>query len=71
MKKASVSKCANPECDVRFKRLGDGKLFVRPAEKSGKGLKQKAMWLCQECALHFELRYRHEEFHLVHRRHVA
>jgi hypothetical protein len=69
MKNANLSKCANPECGERFKRLGDGKLFVRPAASNGKQ-KQKALWLCQECSRQFDLRYdrQHEEFHLVRRR---
>ncbi len=25
---ANVSRCANPQCDQEFKRLGEGKLFV-------------------------------------------
>jgi hypothetical protein len=70
MKNANLSKCANPECGERFRRLGDGKLFVRPVASDGK---QKALWLCQKCSLHFDLRFdrQHEEFHLVRRRGAA
>jgi len=33
MENAHVSNCANPQCGKKFKRLGEGKLFVRPAGK--------------------------------------
>lgn len=70
---ANVSRCANPQCNKEFKRLGEGKLFVRPAANSAKGLKQRALWLCASCAEQFDLRYdrRKQEFHLVRRRRVA
>jgi len=73
MENANVAICANPECGNEFKRLGEGKLFVRPARKNDSGTAQKALWLCPECARHFDLRYdRHlEEYSLVRRRHVA
>jgi hypothetical protein len=73
MEKANLASCANPECRNEFKRLGEGKLFVRPAEKDDTGLKQKALWLCAECAQHFDLRYdRHlQEYSLIRRRRVA
>jgi|SRR5471030_2572027 hypothetical protein len=67
MKGANVSKCANPQCEQKFKRLGEGKLYVRPAEKSNSGITQKALWLCSGCAETFDLRYdrRKEEYRLV------
>jgi hypothetical protein len=70
---ANVSRCANPECDHKFKRLGEGKLFVRPSGKSDNGLTQKALWLCPECAQQFDLRYdrRLQEYHLIRHRRVA
>lgn len=73
MKDANISQCANPECGKEFKRLGEGKLFVRPAGKNDKGLTQKALWLCELCVEKFDLRYdrRLQEFHLVRRRHAA
>ena len=69
----NVSKCANPECDHEFRRLGEGRLFVRPAEKSASGITQKALWLCSSCAEHLELRFdrREQQYHLVHRRRIA
>jgi hypothetical protein len=73
MVNANVSKCANPQCEQEFKKLGEGKLFVRRGEKGDKDSKQKALWLCEECAVQFDLRYdRHQrEYHLVRRRRVA
>jgi len=69
----NVSKCANPQCEREFKKLGEGKLFVRRAEKGDKESKQKALWLCATCAIQFDLRYdrREQEFHLVRRRRAA
>jgi len=73
MKDANISVCANPQCKQEFKRLGEGKLYVRPAGKNDKGTNQKALWLCPECAEHFDLRYdrRLQEYSLVRRRRVA
>lgn len=70
---ANVSKCANPQCGQDFKRLGEGKLFVRPAEKNDAGLTQKALWLCQACVEHFDLRYdrRQQGYHLIRHRRAA
>ena len=73
MENANLASCANPACGKEFKRLGEGKLFVRPAGKSDKETKQKALWLCPECAKQFDLHYDHrlQEYNLVQRRHVA
>ena len=73
MNSTNVSTCANPQCGEEFKRLGEGKLFVRRAEKSDNGLTQKALWLCPGCAKQFDLRFdRHEqEYKMVRRRRVA
>ena len=68
---AKVSSCANPECGEVFKRLGEGKLFVRPSGKSGRS--QIALWLCPKCAKEYDLRYdrREHEFHLIRHKRVA
>lgn len=73
MVNANVSRCANPQCEREFKKLGEGKLFVRRGEKGDKESTQKALWLCEECAAQFDLRYdRHlREYHLVRHRRVA
>ena len=69
MKTAHVSNCANPQCEKKFKRLGEGKLFVRPANKKDSPNMPRALWLCSECAVQFDLRYDRtlEEYHLVRR----
>jgi hypothetical protein len=68
MRNATVSKCANPQCEHEFKRMDEGKLYVRPCPKNN-GLTQKALWLCPVCAKEFELRYdRHRyEYHMIRR----
>jgi hypothetical protein len=69
----SVAKCANPQCSAKFHRLGEGKLFVRPVKNARNRPIQKAAWLCDACAIEFELRFdrRNEVFSLVNRRHAA
>ncbi len=73
MKNADVSKCANPQCDRVFKRLGEGKLFVRAAEMSESGATQKTLWLCELCSKQFDLRFdrRQKEFRMVRHRRAA
>ncbi|HYB76864.1 MAG TPA: hypothetical protein VEE85_01575 [Candidatus Bathyarchaeia archaeon] len=50
-----VEKCANPACAATFRRLGDGRLFVKevPADppSDGKGLSRQLhyFWLCSSC----------------------
>ena len=70
---SKVSKCANPECQNEFKKLGEGKLFVRRPEAGARDAQQLARWLCTSCAEHFDLRYdrRKQEFNLIHHRRVA
>jgi hypothetical protein len=70
---ANVSRCANPQCEQEFKRLGEGKLFVRPSGQNDGGVTQKTLWLCPACARQFDLRYdrRQHEYHLVRHRRVA
>ena len=47
----TVAKCANPNCSTEFRRLGDGKLFVKTLKKASgpNGLSQRAAWLCNKC----------------------
>lgn len=73
MENANVASCANPQCGNQFKRLGEGKLFVRPAGKNDSGTTQKALWLCPDCAQHFDMHYdrRQQVYSLVQRRRVA
>jgi hypothetical protein len=67
MQNRSVSTCANPTCDAKFKRLGDGKLFVRPAQKESDSGTQKVLWLCSRCSQEWDLKYdrRKQTFQLV------
>jgi len=69
----NISQCANPQCEQEFKKLGEGKLYVRRAERGDKGLAQKALWLCPVCAEQFDLHYdkRKQEYSLVRHRRVA
>lgn len=59
--RADVSTCANPECQSKFVRLGDGELFVFPvADPKAWGLppqaKQKVLWLCDGCCSQYNVR---------------
>jgi hypothetical protein len=72
----SVAKCANPNCATEFRRLGDGKLFVKTLKKASgpMGLSQRAAWLCNRCCegghdLRFDRRT--EMFQLASRRKAA
>ena len=72
----SVAKCANPSCAMEFRRLGDGKLFVKTLAKAKgpTGLSQHAAWLCNRCVGNgYDLRFdrRSETFHLISRKKAA
>ncbi len=72
----SVAKCANPDCKTEFRRLGDGKLFVKTLKKATgpAGLSQRAAWLCNRCCESgYDLRFdsKIESFQLIHRRKAA
>ncbi len=65
MRAPTVDKCANHECPEHFRKIGDGKLYVFPVndpEAWGlpKGLRQKVVWLCQDCWRHFYVRFDRE-----------
>lgn len=66
----SVAKCANPDCKTEFRRLGDGKLFVKTLKKAvgPTGLSQRAAWLCNRCCNGgYDLRFdrKSETFQLI------
>jgi hypothetical protein len=72
----SVAKCANPDCKAEFRRLGDGKLFVKTLKNATglNGLSQRAAWLCNRCCDNgFDLRFdrRTETFNLITHRKAA
>jgi hypothetical protein len=64
-----VSKCANPDCNTRFRYLRSGKLFrfevgvktTAPAKGKKSPHKLEHFWLCQECASLMTLKYTDEE----------
>ena len=58
-----LGKCANPECNTEFKRLGTGRVYsIYVTEPVRWGLppniRQKVVWLCSSCAktkqVHFD-----------------
>jgi hypothetical protein len=76
--RSDLSKCANPHCNSKFVRFGDGELFVfHVADPQAWGLpshaKQKILWLCNECCSTFFVRLdrRHHAAQIISRRHLA
>jgi hypothetical protein len=77
--KPEVRKCANPECNAAFRKLGEGTLTVLSVEEPGQvglppNIKQKAVWLCGKCAEHMYVHYdrQHHRIRIMdtrHRRH--
>ena len=60
--RVSAHKCANPECQAEFKRLGTGKIYtLAVSDPKSWGLpthiKQKVAWLCPRCALIYEVQF--------------
>jgi hypothetical protein len=50
-----LGKCANPECNAEFKRLGTGRIYTLPVSNpQAWGLpphvRQMVVWLCAKCA---------------------
>ena len=72
---SSVAKCANPECKMKFRRLGEGKLYIRPLKHTNGANRanQKAAWLCDKCSADFDLRFdrRNEMFTVIRHKRVA
>jgi hypothetical protein len=56
-----LSKCANPECDARFRYLHEGKVFVADwmaGEQVGGSTcwrRTEMFWLCSTCSRKFSL----------------
>lgn len=57
MLKPNVAKCFNSSCDAKFKRMGDGKLFVEPHRSMEKGAGRQVVWLCSKCSRDHRLRF--------------
>ncbi len=60
-----LGKCANPNCDSEFKRLGTGRIYtlqVKNPQSWGlpEHVKQKVVWLCDECDHHKRVRFDQE-----------
>ena len=56
----SLEKCANEKCSAVFTSLGEGKFFVFSISEPTiwslpKGMRQKALWLCDVCHKMFSL----------------
>jgi hypothetical protein len=71
---SSVDKCANPKCEAKFKRLGEGKLSVfRVGAPELWGFpfdtKQKVVWLCANCSqsLYVRADYHHKVIKIIHK----
>jgi hypothetical protein len=63
---AMLGKCANPECNCEFRRLGTGRIYtllVRDPRRWGLpvNVKQKVVWLCARCDHQKKIRFDHEQ----------
>lgn len=65
MLKPSVAACFNPSCTSRFRRLGDGKLFIEPVRGFEKGHSRRMVWLCDQCSKEHTLHYDWERKNFV------
>ena len=71
-----LGKCANPECNAEFKRLGTGRIYTLPVrDPVAWGLprhtRQKVVWLCAQCAAANQVEFdkQHCQVLVVGRRH--
>jgi hypothetical protein len=55
--KPKVAVCFNPSCRSRFRRLGDGKLFIEPTREAAKSESRRVVWLCGRCSSEHTLHY--------------
>ncbi len=56
-----IGKCANPDCKVKFHRMGNGVLTVLMVKDSSlwglpPDIRQKVVWMCDKCASRFSVR---------------
>lgn len=63
-------KCANPECQAEFKRMGTGLLYtLHVTEPQRWGLpahvKQKVVWLCTKCSHYKKVRFDQQRCEVV------
>jgi hypothetical protein len=54
-----LSKCANPQCSVPFRRLNEGKLFCLENDQRSqhKSSRVEYFWLCRSCSFTMTLRF--------------
>ena len=75
MSQPKVSHCANPRCGAEFKRLGQGRLFIKPEDPkaNANASRQKVIWLCDSCAREFEVAFdqSRQSYRLVRRERIA
>lgn len=71
---SDVSTCAHPKCESKFKRFGDGELFVfNISDPAAWGLhdhvRQKVFWLCEHCCVRYFVRFdrKHHSAQVLHR----
>jgi hypothetical protein len=67
---ARVDRCANPECNAEFKRLGTGKLYTFPVARPQvwglpASIKQKVVWLCSKCAATRDVQFDAQQHQVV------
>lgn len=70
MRPQRLGKCANPDCEAEFKRLGSGKIYTFPVSQPQAWSlpphsKQKVVWLCSKCALTKELELDEQHFEVL------
>ena len=59
-----VGTCANPRCTAKFRRLGEGRISVISTDDPEawglpEHIKQKVVWLCDECSSLLDIRVDH------------
>ena len=57
MLKPNVAVCFNPSCRSRFRRLGDGELFIEPSREAATNESRRVVWLCGRCSEQHTLQY--------------
>lgn len=65
-----LGKCANPNCNSEFRRLGTGRIYslhVSDPQRWGLPItvKQKVVWLCGKCDHHKKVRFDQERCQVV------
>jgi len=45
-----VEECANPSCRMRFRKFGNGRLFVVESPAKSESRRPQYFWLCSACS---------------------